>query len=207
MRWIIPEPLVPRQEDRRLGERDWNNVKVSYGCTRSAASIINSHNKKILENQPSNTTAECNCRVKDSCPLQGKCQTENVVYLAQVTNTKNSERKCYIGLTERTFKDRFYKHRNSLRHRSKANSTELSKYIWNLKDKSIDEIDVSWSILDTSPPYKNGTRTCQLCLSEKYHIIFHEQGNLLNKRSEILSNCRHQNKFLLCNFKEKPPDN
>ena len=23
MRWIIPEPLVPRQEDRRLGERDW----------------------------------------------------------------------------------------------------------------------------------------------------------------------------------------
>ena len=22
MRWIIPEPLVPRQEDRRLGERD-----------------------------------------------------------------------------------------------------------------------------------------------------------------------------------------
>ena len=63
-----------------------NNVKVSYGCTPSAASIINSHNKKILENQPSNTTAECNCRVKDSCPLQGKCQTENVVYLAQVTN-------------------------------------------------------------------------------------------------------------------------
>ena len=21
--WIIPEPLVPQQEDRRLGERDW----------------------------------------------------------------------------------------------------------------------------------------------------------------------------------------
>ena len=21
--WIIPEPLVPREEDRRLGERDW----------------------------------------------------------------------------------------------------------------------------------------------------------------------------------------
>ena len=23
--WIIPEPLVPRQEDRKLGERDWLN--------------------------------------------------------------------------------------------------------------------------------------------------------------------------------------
>ena len=42
---------------------------------------INSHNKKFLESQPSNTTARCNCRVKDSCPLQGKCQTENVVYI------------------------------------------------------------------------------------------------------------------------------
>ena len=162
-----------------------NNVKVSYRCTPRTASTSNSHNKKILENQPSNTIAACNCRVKDSSPLQGKCQTENVVYLAQVTNRKNSERKCYIGLTERTFKDRLYKHRNSLRHRSKANSTEL-KYIWNLKDKSLDETDVSWSILDISPPYKNGTRTCQLCLREKYHIIFLEEGNLLNKRSEIL---------------------
>ena len=25
--WIIPEPLIPRQEDRRLGERDW-----AVGC-------------------------------------------------------------------------------------------------------------------------------------------------------------------------------
>ena len=25
--WIIPEPLVPRQEDRRLGERDWLSTK------------------------------------------------------------------------------------------------------------------------------------------------------------------------------------
>ena len=104
-----------------------NNVKVSYEYTPRAASIIKNHNKKILENQPSNTTAECNCRV-DFCPLQGKCQTENVVYLAQVTNRKNSERKCYIGLTERTLKDRLYKHRNSLRHRSKAYSTVLSRF-------------------------------------------------------------------------------
>ena len=41
---------------------------------------------------------------------------------------KNSERKCYIGLTERTLKDRLYKHRNSLRHRSKAYSTVLSRF-------------------------------------------------------------------------------
>ena len=31
--WIIPEPLVPRQEDRRLGERDWTSI--SYGRTNT----------------------------------------------------------------------------------------------------------------------------------------------------------------------------
>ena len=31
--------------------------------------------------------------------------------------------------------------------------------------------------------------------------------DLLNKRNEILSNCRHVNKHLLCNFKAIPPDN
>ena len=29
--WIIPEPLVPRQEDRRLGERDCVWIKGGLG--------------------------------------------------------------------------------------------------------------------------------------------------------------------------------
>ena len=38
-----------------------------------------------------------------------------------------------------------------------------------------------------------------LCLTEKYHIITSEL-NLLNKHSELMSKCRHENKFLTKNF-------
>ena len=41
-------------------------------------------------------------------------------------------------------------------------------------------------------------KRCILCLGEKMAIItFPEQQKLLNKRSELISKCRHENKFLL----------
>ena len=52
---------------------------------------------------------------------------------------------------------------------------------------------------------KNGSKSCELCLTETYHTIFHKL-NLLNKRNEILIS-RHPNKHLSCNFKAMPPDN
>ena len=41
----------------------------------------------------------------------------------------------YNGLIENTFKDHFYKHRNSFKYESKANSTELSKHFWEMNEK------------------------------------------------------------------------
>ena len=184
-----------------------NNVKVSYSCMPNTASVIKAHNKRILQDQHTTTTAECNCKKKDICPLKGECLTENVIYMAKVSNNKNNEEKNYIVLTERSFKDRLYKHRNSLRYRTKANATELSKYIWDLRDRNIEDVNIEWSILDKASTHRNGSKTCNLCLTEKFYIIFHNKENLLNKRSEILSTCRHRNKFLLSNVKEIPPDN
>ena len=36
---IIPEPLVPRQEDRRLGERDWSYERLKTYFRTSAQEI------------------------------------------------------------------------------------------------------------------------------------------------------------------------
>ena len=183
-----------------------NNVKVSYSCMPNTSNAIKAHNKRILQDQHNITTEECNCRIKETCPLKGECLTENIVYLATVSNSKSNEEKSYIGLTERSFKDRLYKHRNSLRHRSKANATELSKYVWELRDRNIEEINIKWSNLDKGPTYISvGSKTCSLCLSEKFHKIFHNEGNLPHKRSEILSTCRHRNKFLLSWRHSHPP--
>ena len=112
----------------------------------------------------------------------------------------------YIGLTENSIKDRIYKHRNSFKYESKANSTELSKYIWDLKKKGINDPSTHWSIIDHARPYVNGSKRCHLCLTEKFHIIT-SPLKLLNKRSELVSKCRHENKFYLVNYKAIPPDN
>ena len=109
----------------------------------------------------------------------------------------------YIGITENTWKDRNYKHRNSYKDPNKKKDTGLSKHIWELKEKGVkmEDIKFDWSVIDHATPYINGTRKCNLCSSEKFHIIT-SSLDLINKKSELISKCRHENKFYLMNFKE-----
>ena len=183
-----------------------NTVKVSYSTMQNFERLIRSHNHKILNPQEQDIDDQkCNCRRKELCPLQGNCLIKQVIYRGEVVNSSNEDTNNYIGLTEHSFKDRLYKHRNSFKYRNKVNSTELSKHIWDLKDKQIENVEIQWSILDRAPAYKNGTKHCDLCLTEKFHIIY-QDFETLNSRNELLSNCRHKSKYLLSNFKEIPPD-
>ena len=183
-----------------------NNVKVSYSCMPNIASIINTHNKKVINRSDEViTTPGCNCRRREECPLRGKCLEKSVVYCGKVMANNEDNGTSYIGVTENTWKDRNYKHRNSYKDPSKKNDTGLSKYIWGLKEKGVkmEDIKIEWSIIDHAIPYKNGTRKCNLCLTEKFHIIT-SPLDLINKRSDLISKCRHENKFYLMNFKEVP---
>ena len=57
-----------------------NNVKVSYSSLPNIASIINSHNKYILNNSKENITpTSCNCKEKSSCPVNGNCQQSSII--------------------------------------------------------------------------------------------------------------------------------
>jgi len=51
----------------------------------------------------------------------------------------------------------------------------------------------------TRPPYRNGTKICQFCLNEKLTILTSNQKMKLNKRSELISKCRHKRKFKVKN--------
>ena len=46
-------------------------------------------------------------------------------------------------------------------------------------------------------------KLCNLCLSEKLCIIKAHSSNLLNKRDEMISKCRHENKFYIKNYKNE----
>ena len=143
--------------------------------------IITAHNKTVPDKQskPSeNLSKECNCRQKESCPLRGKCLTESVVYQATVTRKDNQHKETYVGLTEGAFKTRYNNHTSSFRNPKHKHSTELSKYIWHLKQASI-EHSIHWKILKKCKAYSNKTKRCNLCLHEKYiiHLMCAPEGN------------------------------
>ena len=139
-----------------------NNVKISYSCMDNMERIIDAHNKKILQ-KTTPAADNCNCKNPENCPLSGNCRTKNIVYKADVTSKRESN--VYIGLCETEFKTRYNNHKSSFSLESKKNSTELSKYVWNLKEKDIDH-KINWSILKHTKSYSNASKRCQLCLWE-----------------------------------------
>ena len=175
-----------------------NTIKLSYCCTNNMANIIKQHNSRILSSSPTQQLRMCNCRVKSECPMDGKCLTKCIVYKAEVG--ANNGKRVYYGASEGEFKTRYNNHTKSFRSRRYCNESELSKYIWKLKDNNTNFI-LKWSIASFASPYKCGTRKCDLCLSEKVAIVRADPKFLLNKRTELVSKCRHRNKFLLHNMK------
>ena len=176
-----------------------NTVKISYRCMTNLKQNIDGHNKSTLRKKvvPSKT---CNCRKPADCPLAGNCLKESVVYQATVATVDNRPDQTYVGLTENSFKTRFTNHKASFNHPSKRLNTELSKYVWQLKDTKTN-FQITWKILKQAAPYNPASNRCNLCLWEKYFIICRPDLASLNKRNELITSCRHANKFLLKNFK------
>ena len=113
---------------------DKNTVKLNYSSMRNMASIITSHNKTIL--RPNIQDYGCNCRKKNECPMQNKCLTTNIIYEARVTNNIDIVEKIYFGLLKTSFKERYRNHNSSFRLQSRSKDTELSKYVWELKNEN-----------------------------------------------------------------------
>ena len=111
--------------------------------------IIRSHSKKITNSYTKINCKTYNCRNKSNCPLDNKCLTDKIAYKAEVeTNDGINElsTRVYFGISETEFKSRYNKHTMSFRNQTHENNSELSKFIWSLKDQNKD-FDIKWSIL------------------------------------------------------------
>ena len=62
---------------------------------------------------------------------------------------------------------------------------------------------INWNIIMKSQKYVCGSRKCDLCNCEKLLISRADPNVLLNKRDELVSKCRHRNKFTLKCFKDR----
>ena len=179
-----------------------NTVKVSYRCMPNMKRILGRQNSKIAnQNSAPATPPGCNCQGgPPTCPLGGACQTDQLVYKATVTRTDTNHAETYTGLTGGTFKTRYNKHMSDFRNERYKDSTTLSTYIWKLKREGV-PYDTSWETLSRAKVFNPVTRTCQLCIREKYLIMFNPESATLNSRNELFSTCRHRLKQLLENFK------
>ena len=174
-----------------------NTVKLSYSCMNNVKSIISNHNKAQINKPPKQSDQadnSCNCRNKNACPLEGNCNTRNIIYQAEVTTPQTTE--TYIGLCDTTFKERYRNHTCSFRNERYKNVTELSKHIWSLKERQIN-YQIKWKKVKQARSYSNVNKKCNLCLWEKYFIICKPEMSTLNRRNEMTSTCRHSKKFLL----------
>ena len=170
-----------------------NTVKLSYSCCRNISSKISSNNRRIINPPPTNYG--CNCRNRSNCPLDNKCLTPSIVYRA-IVSAINKPDKNYFGISETSFKDRYNSHARDLRHKEHVNRRELSKYIWKLKDEGKTS-SITWNIMSVVS-CRPGGGVCRLCLTEKLWLLKHfNDVNLLNKKSEFISKCRHENKLLI----------
>ena len=135
----------------------------------------------------------CNMACLHRCCVQifnHKCDVNSITTNKPVT---------YIRCTGQEFKTRYRGHKSFFNIQNKRSATTLAAHIWKLKDNEVTP-EFKWSIIDKAAPYIHGSRRCPLCITEKYHITY-SNSNLINQRSEFAQKCRHQNKFILKNFK------
>ena len=125
--------------------------------------------------------------------------TNKIVYKAEVgTNDVINElsTKVNFGNSETEFTFKYNNHTMSFRNRTHENDSDLSKFIWSLKDQN-KEFDIKWSIFKKS----SRSKSCNLCLLKKLVISnFKEKERLLNKWLDLVSKRRHESKYILMNY-------
>ena len=145
------------------------------------ACITASHNKTIL--RPNIQDYGYNYRKMSECAMQNKCLTPNIIYEATVTR-----------LCETSFKERYHNHTRSIRLQSYSKDTELSKYVWELKNENKIPF-IKWRILK-----KVMLKQDLIIVSWMENLYINNpigDERLLNKKSEFVSKCRKQNKLLI----------
>ena len=87
-------------------------------------------------------------------------------------------------------------HKKSFRLENYKSETTLSKHVW---DQQLHpNPNIACKFLQKCDVYDTGRKSCDLCLSEKFHIIKNlHQANLINKRTDIGNKCPHRRKRTL----------
>ena len=158
---------------------------------KNISPIISAHNKNIIN--PNTKSFGCTCRVEEHCPLNEECLTPMIIYRAIV---KNREAIKYIGLADTPFKDCYRNNTKDFNKKEYINNTELAKYVWSFKERSIIPI-IKWEI--SSKVYGNTKKNiCKLRMINSINGIFNCYGRIpVLKDNEHMCINGISNSFLL----------
>ena len=114
---------------------------MSYSCTNNMHSILNNHNRRLLDKLNSralDVVSYCSRR-KEECPLGGRCNSKNVLYQACISPMEhnNDGERDNVGISAWNWKQGLYNHRHSFSNPRLRNQTSLSKYFSNLMDQRL----------------------------------------------------------------------
>ena len=76
------------------------------------------------------------------------------------------------------------------------NDSKLSVEYWNLKAGNSNP-NVRWAVKNQISAYNPESKRCSHCLNQELEIFEDKKSNLLSKKSEIISKCHYQNKYIL----------
>ena len=203
-------PIIGALSMRRAGslwhKRHHSNSSEKSSKSRWTTLLPSQHNKLILEGEnQTGPEPRCNCqsRLRDQCPLPGRCTVTNVVYGAEVKRLDNNTTATYTGLSSPPFKSRVKGHHQDIKNYNPSDpdkhksGTRLSRHIGELKEQNV-HYRLNWKIIrETKTAYNPATNFCKLCTMEKYFIMFNPDDATLNQRSEFFSHCRHKEQHLL----------
>ena len=106
---LVDECFPPYHKLSKIINR--KTIKVSYSTTPNI--------QKIILNQEENTRKKCNCIKSESCPLNGQCLENNIIYHAKVTQS-NQRNRNYVGLASTDFKKRLARHKQTLKDKAEG---------------------------------------------------------------------------------------
>ena len=97
-----------------------------------------------------------------------KCRPENIIYKCIVSLSGHPDKVC-LGTAEGDFlKKGYYNHISSFKNETQMNKTNLAKYAWEQKQRHNITPTLKWYIIKSVPSYCNVTKSCMLCLHEKF---------------------------------------
>ena len=171
-----------------------NTLKLSYSYMPNIKTKINSHNREILRNTLSRNVKHCK-KKQENCPINSDCLKESLVSYATIScNGKNYKPKLYKGSCATNFKKPYTNHKKSFNVPFYKHDTKLSREYSDLKMKQVNP-HISRKIKGIYKSYNSTSKSCNLCLTKTLEILDGPDKNLLNKRSEIISQCRRKNRF------------